>query len=638
MMKHLHYALLAGTMISGSLAAFGAQAREADMPAPVLLAQAAPEVLPPGGTGDAPAERPRRGREAAEEGGATGREGRSERPQREAAPERAPREGRPERAPREAAPEPTQQREAAPERPQREAAPERPQREAAPERSQREAAPERSQREAAPERPQREAAPERAPREGRPERAPREERPAPAAREQAPAPRADAPATLDTPTRPEAPAAAPTAPAAREPAAREPAATPRTQEAPAQNRAQELQNRIDEQRREREGRGDTRAQDLQNRIDQRQNGADRPNADAPLRGPDARPIDVPPTGERDRREDRRGERGERQRPGQEFRDGAERQGGGEFRRSDPERRESNDYDRRDRRLDERFGRREERQGDRLVIREGDDRTIITEGGRTIIRHNETERLSRNSRDVRVERRRGEVETIIRRPNGVEIVTINDDDGRLLRRIRRERDREIVLIDNTRRPRGVNVYLDLPPVEVDLPEDEYVVDYGRANPRELEETFRAPPVQRIEREYSLDEVRQNVRLRERVRSVDVNTVQFEFGQWTVPPTQARQLEQLAKAIQAVIDRDPKEVFLIEGHTDAVGSDIDNLSLSDRRAEEVAAILSAEFQIPAENLVTQGYGEQYLKVDTQSASQENRRVTLRRITPLLNAQGK
>jgi outer membrane protein OmpA-like peptidoglycan-associated protein len=116
------------------------------------------------------------------------------------------------------------------------------------------------------------------------------------------------------------------------------------------------------------------------------------------------------------------------------------------------------------------------------------------------------------------------------------------------------------------------------------------------------------------------------------------VQFEFGQWTVPPTQARQLEQLAKAIQAVIDRDPKEVFLIEGHTDAVGSDIDNLSLSDRRAEEVAAILSSEFQIPAENLVTQGYGEQYLKVDTQSASQENRRVTLRRITPLLNAQGK
>ena len=44
-------------------------------------------------------------------------------------------------------------------------------------------------------------------------------------------------------------------------------------------------------------------------------------------------------------------------------------------------------------------------------------------------------------------------------------------------------------------------------------------------------------------------------------------------------------------------------LIEGHTDAVGSDEDNLSLSDRRAEAVAEILTREFQVPAENLSTQ-----------------------------------
>ena len=52
-----------------------------------------------------------------------------------------------------------------------------------------------------------------------------------------------------------------------------------------------------------------------------------------------------------------------------------------------------------------------------------------------------------------------------------------------------------------------------------------------------------------------------------------------------------------------------------------------------AETVAAILTEEFQVPAENLTTQGYGEQYLKVSTQEASEENRRVTIRRITPLL-----
>jgi outer membrane protein OmpA-like peptidoglycan-associated protein len=33
------------------------------------------------------------------------------------------------------------------------------------------------------------------------------------------------------------------------------------------------------------------------------------------------------------------------------------------------------------------------------------------------------------------------------------------------------------------------------------------------------------------------------------------------------------------------------------------------------------------------VTQGYGEQYLKVPTEEPERENRRVTVRRITPLV-----
>ena len=82
--------------------------------------------------------------------------------------------------------------------------------------------------------------------------------------------------------------------------------------------------------------------------------------------------------------------------------------------------------------------------------------------------------------------------------------------------------------------------------------------------------------------------------------------------------------------------PREVYLIEGHTDAVGSDVDNLSLSDRRAEAVAQVLTEQFQVPAENLTSQGYGEQYLKVPTDGPERVNRRVTMRRITPLLTGQ--
>jgi outer membrane protein OmpA-like peptidoglycan-associated protein len=66
---------------------------------------------------------------------------------------------------------------------------------------------------------------------------------------------------------------------------------------------------------------------------------------------------------------------------------------------------------------------------------------------------------------------------------------------------------------------------------------------------------------------------------------------------------------------------------------VGSDVDNLSLSDRRAEAVAQILTETYGVPPENLVTQGYGKQHLKIDTPEPERANRRVAIRRITPLM-----
>ena len=74
-------------------------------------------------------------------------------------------------------------------------------------------------------------------------------------------------------------------------------------------------------------------------------------------------------------------------------------------------------------------------------------------------------------------------------------------------------------------------------------------------------------------------------------------------------------------------------MIEGHTDAVGSDDANLVLSDKRAEAVANALTNVFAIAPENLAPQGYGEQFLKVNTQERERENRRVAIRRVTPLV-----
>ena len=74
------------------------------------------------------------------------------------------------------------------------------------------------------------------------------------------------------------------------------------------------------------------------------------------------------------------------------------------------------------------------------------------------------------------------------------------------------------------------------------------------------------------------------------SVDLNTVTFETGSWEVSQDQIDRLAVIADGINRAVAADPREVFLIEGHTDAVGSEIDNLSLSDRRAEYLALVLS------------------------------------------------
>jgi OmpA-OmpF porin, OOP family len=221
-----------------------------------------------------------------------------------------------------------------------------------------------------------------------------------------------------------------------------------------------------------------------------------------------------------------------------------------------------------------------------------------------------------------------------RPDGDEIVTVTDDDGRLIRRFRRERDgREYILIDN-RRSRGEGIFLDLPVPVIGIPRDQYIVDTAVAPEPFIYQTLEAPPLVPIERPFSLDEVRYNVALRDRMRRIDVDTINFDFGSWEVAPDQVTRLQIVAQAIQSVLARNPNEVFLIEGHTDAVGADVDNLSLSDRRAETIAGILTESFQIPPENLTTQGYGAHFLKIQTPDANRQNRRVTVRRITPLLN----
>jgi len=298
----------------------------------------------------------------------------------------------------------------------------------------------------------------------------------------------------------------------------------------------------------------------------------------------------------------------------------------------------------DRRRDRRRGWWEDEGGD--VVEQRGDRIIIDLGGGQIFveptdRHRE-DRLLYGADDVEVQNLPGgHTRTIVYRENGSQIVTVRDRYGNLVSRIRVTPDgREVVLFDyrfDADVPPPV-LYEpgELPPFLVDLPEERYIVVYGEASDEQIYDALLAPPLIEPERPYTVEEVTRNEGIRDIVPRIDLDTITFDFGSATISSSQMDELTDLGQAMEQVIEENPAEVYLIEGHTDAVGSDYDNLILSDRRAEAVAVALTYNFDIPPENLITEGYGEQYLKVDTQGPERQNRRVTVRRITPLLSAQ--
>jgi outer membrane protein OmpA-like peptidoglycan-associated protein len=282
----------------------------------------------------------------------------------------------------------------------------------------------------------------------------------------------------------------------------------------------------------------------------------------------------------------------------------------------------------------------------VVEQRGNDIIIDLGGGQIYVQPvvpDDADRLLYGADNVEVQQLRGgRTRTIVYRRNGVQIITTRDRRGDIVRRVKRMPDGvDIILYDNrfdeedTERRRPV-ILRDVRRPRIDIPEDEYIVDLGRAEPDQIRGALLAPPVQQVERRYTLDEVLRNEPVRAYSPRIDLDTITFESGSATIGDDQMRSLTYLGQAMEEVLAERPDEVYLIEGHTDAVGGGNDNLILSDRRAEAVAVALSQNFEIPPENLVTQGYGEQYLKIDTDESERRNRRATVRRLTDLLAQQ--
>ena len=142
---------------------------------------------------------------------------------------------------------------------------------------------------------------------------------------------------------------------------------------------------------------------------------------------------------------------------------------------------------------------------------------------------------------------------------------------------------------------------------------------------------AAPARRMREEerVTVREFKRRPDLRGAAPSINIQSINFAFGSAEIPHSEYRKVRQIARAMEQLLRRRRHAVFLIEGHTDAVGSAASNQILSERRAESLKWVLVQEFGIPSRALETVGYGEEYLLVPTQNEEWRNRRVTLRRI---------
>lgn len=134
--------------------------------------------------------------------------------------------------------------------------------------------------------------------------------------------------------------------------------------------------------------------------------------------------------------------------------------------------------------------------------------------------------------------------------------------------------------------------------------------------------------------TIQQLKRRPQMRRIAPSIDIQGINFEFGSAAIPRSERRKVQNIAIAVNTLIDRNPEEIILIEGHTDAVGQRRSNQALSQARAQSLKRDLGRYFGVPGYNLETVGYGEDFLLVPTQEENWRNRRVTIRLVTELVD----
>ncbi|MFZ5675188.1 MAG: OmpA family protein [Pseudomonadota bacterium] len=151
--------------------------------------------------------------------------------------------------------------------------------------------------------------------------------------------------------------------------------------------------------------------------------------------------------------------------------------------------------------------------------------------------------------------------------------------------------------------------------------------------ELEDYLVTAPRRKVARRYTVAEIEEEPEVRTAMPAIEIDNIHFGFNEAFLREEEVQNLDRVAEVVEKILAAHPGEVFMIEGHTDAVGSEAYNLKLSRERAQAVKKALTTYYAIEPRNLVTAGYGERYLKIPTAEPEEENRRVSFRRVTPLV-----
>ncbi|SMX36074.1 OmpA family protein [Maliponia aquimaris] len=265
-------------------------------------------------------------------------------------------------------------------------------------------------------------------------------------------------------------------------------------------------------------------------------------------------------------------------------------------------------------------------GDSVVSNFG-DRMVVENNGVLRVLRNDDVLMARPGTQVQsFQFQDGSTRNMMMYQDGTQVETIVAPDGTVMRRSMIMSDgSEVVLFDDTSPSQTVMVN-ELPPAPA-----RQVVTYRSDS--DMSEAMAMQASVEAGRTFSLAQIRDIDAVRQLVPEINIDNIHFASGSAAIRPEEAEELAALGYAMIEAISKNPREMFLVEGHTDAVGDRAYNMGLSDRRAESVALALIEYFGVPPQNMVLQGYGEDALLIPTEADEQANRRAAVRRITPLL-----